>query len=154
MDKYHALWKTIDQYHGQENLGSSYKYIVKVSLKTLFTFELFVNHIFVTPFTLFTFLSHLSRLHVGFTPYTPWSIFPLTTIGGENRRIVEVVGPHPKMVTVAHFIKVCCICFIKIRKSKNNSFAYCLRQGWNLFPCTMNSTFRSLWSKVGAFARS
>ena len=29
-------WEPIDQYHGQENLGSSYKYIVKVSRKTLY----------------------------------------------------------------------------------------------------------------------
>ena len=108
----------------------------------------------VTPFTLLTLLPHLSTLYVEFTPYTPWFIFPLTTIGGENRRTVEAVRPHPQTTTVAHFIKVCCICFIKIRKSKNNSFVYCLRQGWKLFPCTMNSTFRSLWNKVGGFACS
>ena len=31
MDKYHALWKTMEQHYGKENIGSSYKHIVKVS---------------------------------------------------------------------------------------------------------------------------
>ena len=35
MDKYHALLKSMDQFHGKQNIGSSYKYIVKVSPQTL-----------------------------------------------------------------------------------------------------------------------
>ena len=50
-----------------------------------------------------------------------------------ENQIVGAIGPHPQMAGVAHFIKVCCICFIKIRKSKNICCCILLRLGW-VFP--------------------
>ena len=69
-----------------------------------------------------------------------YSIHSLIQIPIDNHRwrksenqIAEVGGPHPQTIVVAHFIKVYCICFIKIRKSQNICYFLLVSQGC-LFP--------------------
>ena len=85
----------MDQYHGHQNIGSSYKYIVNVSPQTLLV-TLFSCHIVTTYF-------HIT-LYVQFTPYNPWWAIPIDNPSwrkSENQIVVSI-GPNPQMVVVSH----------------------------------------------------
>ena len=109
MDQYHALHKTMDQYHGKQIIGSPYKYNVKVSPQQLFNF-LFLN------FSILMHHTYSTPLHVVCWVYTIHSLIQFPFAKPKWRKLEnQVVGanrPHPQMVAVAHFIKISCICFI------------------------------------------
>ena len=91
-----------------------------------------------------TFYSSVTFSHIAHRSSTPfhivcwlYSIQSLIQTPVDNHRwrklenhIVEAIRPHPQTAAMAHFIKVCCICFIKIRKSKNICCCLLVRQGW------------------------
>ena len=96
MEKYHTIHKTIDQYHGKQNIGSSYKYIVKVSQQTL-SFTLFV--------TLLTFYPHISTSRCMLSLiHTTLDSIPIENPCWRKleNQIVEAIGPTPQMDTMTN----------------------------------------------------
>ena len=136
------------QYHGKENLGSSYKYIMKVSPQKLYIPELFHfplhHYINLHPYTFHHTIPHcmFSLLHGtldSFPDHNPlWRRL-------ENQ-IVGSVRPHPQMTVVIHLIeRYDTFLFYQLyHKIKNKLICVvaCLKVKVEHFPGIVNSTLR------------
>ena len=91
------------KYHGSKNLGSSYKYIVKVSPQTFLKFLVILETLHLSPLFPY-FCCIIPKMYVDLAPYPVGSISPfwqplLEKTGEPNR---GASGPFPHMAAVAH----------------------------------------------------